>query len=562
MDKRKLIGYYCFSMCLVGLHIAMKYYSSPNLYILGLKCSQNDSILIIGNAIVASFLLYGTLFQYLIFGELRLIETSHLHERLWANIIGLVMTGSIYINHNSTISVYTLIFAVSGLLFFKAMHSIASDRLDYLIQQHFQKANAKFSELLLNRIVLTTIILLRLDYSIIKMAVDESLTSRSAVILMIAFEYVLIMVNTVYSSIKYGLDVFEIRYLQKYPDDEIWPYKVWFDSILKIMINLAKSIIVPVLFLAFLTMETVSFNLVGEIFRSFYALGKSIKTLFRLIRNSKKLNKSLKKPTAEEVENADICIICRDDLIFEGTGNARSIPVKLNCGHILHDGCIRGWLEMSTDCPTCRKPVISDETHAIQPPQPPQLQRQLQPQLQPQPQPQRQLRIENGDAMVNQIEARNGLQNSGPNEGNEDVSSDYNYQDYFEYGNSSGNITSESFSSQRQRFEAEQMLKRIQAMIDSIEQVGTLNMTDSQRENYEELKETAHRISSDIQTNYSNSYTETDYYINLPPGSVVPVDWTVLPVENSKGVVKVKLNRNKSIGLKHLRNPNDVCNDH
>lgn len=383
MDKRKLIGYYCFSILLVIVNLYMKYLNSPSIYILGLQCSQEDSILILGNAIVASVLFFGTLIQSLIFGELRLIETSHLHERLWANVLGLVMTVSVYnsSDNNSGISLFSLIFAISALLFFKVMHSISRDRLDFLIQQYFQKANAKISDLLLNRIVFTTIVLLRIDYSIIKTCIDESLNSSSAVILMISFEFFLLMIDTIYTSIKFGLDVFEVRYLQTYPDDEIWPYKVWIDSISKILINLVKSIMVPGLFVIFVMMGTVSFNLLGETFRSFYEFGKSIKTMYRLIRNAKKLNDSLKKPTAEEVERAEICIICRDDLVLEGTGNARSIPVKLNCGHILHDGCIRGWLEMSTDCPTCRKPVITkDDTHVS----PEQLQDQPQQQQQQQ----------------------------------------------------------------------------------------------------------------------------------------------------------------------------------
>jgi E3 ubiquitin-protein ligase synoviolin len=42
------------------------------------------------------------------------------------------------------------------------------------------------------------------------------------------------------------------------------------------------------------------------------------------------------------------------------TLNERSRPKKLPCGHILHLGCLKSWLERQQVCPTCRRPVVDN----------------------------------------------------------------------------------------------------------------------------------------------------------------------------------------------------------
>lgn len=99
------------------------------------------------------------------------------------------------------------------------------------------------------------------------------------------------------------------------------------------------------------------------------------------------------------------------------------------------------------------------------------------------------------------------------------------------------------------------MRRRVQAMIESIDQVGTLNMSDDQRQHYEELKEIAHKLEGGIHTNYAIPESDNEYYINVPPGSVVPEDWTILPVESDKNINRLRLNRVDTAELRHLRNP-------
>ena len=91
---------------------------------------------------------------------------------------------------------------------------------------------------------------------------------------------------------------------------------------------------------------------------------------------TKDMNERYPDATSEEIAREDTCIICREEMQAWATNPAnnlqadgtrpqnaifdeRSRPKKLPCGHILHFGCLRSWLERQQNCPTCRQPVIT-----------------------------------------------------------------------------------------------------------------------------------------------------------------------------------------------------------
>lgn len=68
--------------------------------------------------------------------------------------------------------------------------------------------------------------------------------------------------------------------------------------------------------------------------------------------------------TADDLGREDTCIICREEM-RPWDPNAgqleRHRPKKLPCGHILHFGCLKSWLERQQVCPTCRSSVVADQ---------------------------------------------------------------------------------------------------------------------------------------------------------------------------------------------------------
>lgn len=91
-----------------------------------------------------------------------------------------------------------------------------------------------------------------------------------------------------------------------------------------------------------------------------------LKRLHALVRYRQALKHMDQYPdaTAEELGREDTCIICREEMRPWDAADAaqveRTRAKKLPCGHILHFGCLKSWLERQQVCPTCRRPVARE----------------------------------------------------------------------------------------------------------------------------------------------------------------------------------------------------------
>ncbi|KAI9670264.1 MAG: E3 ubiquitin-protein ligase hrd1 [Alyxoria varia] len=95
---------------------------------------------------------------------------------------------------------------------------------------------------------------------------------------------------------------------------------------------------------------------------------------------TKDMNSRYPDATAEELDRDGTCIICREEMKLwqdptvpdrpdpsiqrqnRSTSDERQRPKKLPCGHILHFGCLKSWLERQQVCPTCRRSVLVPDT--------------------------------------------------------------------------------------------------------------------------------------------------------------------------------------------------------
>lgn len=109
---------------------------------------------------------------------------------------------------------------------------------------------------------------------------------------------------------------------------------------------------------------------------------KRLAAFLKYRRATRDMNERYPDATEEDIAREDTCIICREEMRpwsvtnppaeppAEGapaipparpsTLNERSRPKKLPCGHILHLGCLKSWLERQQVCPTCRRPVVDN----------------------------------------------------------------------------------------------------------------------------------------------------------------------------------------------------------
>ncbi|KAK7745154.1 E3 ubiquitin-protein ligase hrd1 [Diatrype stigma] len=117
---------------------------------------------------------------------------------------------------------------------------------------------------------------------------------------------------------------------------------------------------------AFFAILMMFYGLPIHIMRDLFMTARSfVKRLGALMRYRKALQDMNKYPdaTQEELAREDTCIICREEMRPwnpDAGAVERSRPKKLPCGHILHFGCLKSWLERQQVCPTCRRSVVID----------------------------------------------------------------------------------------------------------------------------------------------------------------------------------------------------------
>ncbi|KAH7360509.1 hypothetical protein BKA65DRAFT_186528 [Rhexocercosporidium sp. MPI-PUGE-AT-0058] len=120
-------------------------------------------------------------------------------------------------------------------------------------------------------------------------------------------------------------------------------------------------------------------HIMRDLFLTARSFTKRLKTFVKYRKATQDMNTKYGDATVEDIEREDTCIICREEMrpwsvtnpeappAAPGevpparpatTVNERTRPKKLPCGHILHLGCLKSWLERQQVCPTCRRPVI------------------------------------------------------------------------------------------------------------------------------------------------------------------------------------------------------------
>lgn len=121
------------------------------------------------------------------------------------------------------------------------------------------------------------------------------------------------------------------------------------------------------IYTAFFCVLLLFYGLPIHIMRDLFITTRSfVKRLTALLKYKQALKDMNRYPdaTAEELGREDTCIICREEM-RPWDPNAgqleRHRPKKLPCGHILHFGCLKSWLERQQVCPTCRSSVVAEQ---------------------------------------------------------------------------------------------------------------------------------------------------------------------------------------------------------
>lgn len=123
-------------------------------------------------------------------------------------------------------------------------------------------------------------------------------------------------------------------------------------------------------------------HIMRDLFITARSFLKRLAAFVRYRSATRDMNQKYEDATVEDIQREDTCIICREEMrpwsvtnpqappVEPGalpparpaaTVNERTRPKKLPCGHILHLGCLKSWLERQQVCPTCRRPVVENQ---------------------------------------------------------------------------------------------------------------------------------------------------------------------------------------------------------
>ncbi|KAF5018719.1 hypothetical protein F66182_9278 [Fusarium sp. NRRL 66182] len=401
------LGWYAgASTALAGTVVLSAFYQRANFYSAMVYLSQSNFCLLV--LVNFSLLLYSS-FVYgltrLFFGPLRAVEVEQLTERAWFAITETCLAMTIF---REEIGAWFLVM-FAALVTGKVWGWIGDGRVEVLEQQ--PPANPRLFHLRLSVSLMLSFIY---DIYILRYTINTVIQqARPNMMVMFLFEFAVLATSSWRTGARYALSLTEqnIQEAQKRkrlaerrqevreereailrrreaataageePSDEPlpneddidemdievpgWSAKGEFVLWLDLVTDLVKLGIYIVFFFMLLTFYGLPIHIMRDLFMTARDFVKRLSALMRYRKAIQEMNR-YPDATQEELAREDTCIICREEMRpWDPENNPGAMdrirPKKLPCGHILHLGCLKSWLERQQVCPTCRSPVTLNE---------------------------------------------------------------------------------------------------------------------------------------------------------------------------------------------------------
>lgn len=357
------------------------------------ELTDSFKLTILLNFVVCCFLLGGIFSIRILFGELKIIEVEKIADQL--PFYGLNLLFILFNDDNLLLNILWAGITVIA----KIYHIIVLNRLDFVqLRVVNSLARESFTPLRIFRIFSMNLYVLLLQLFIVcdlvlakVLAYDifQGVSSMGSLLFGIQFG-VMGIEGFTYCG-KLILNVYELMFYRCQPhnretqneeelddldvsDDEdnseiVWENKAIYTQSFEIIASGLKAAFYSI-FIYILYFHSGLAPPIPIIQGFFFAVVGVIKQILQLkayITQSRILDNLLANATHDELEAADyLCIICREDMhspeVYEAQRGKsllpRRCPKKLQCGHILHMGCLKDWLERSDNCPLCRKKVF------------------------------------------------------------------------------------------------------------------------------------------------------------------------------------------------------------
>jgi len=328
-------GYLALSTCLVGLVTMNAYQQRQQFYptVIALTTSKL-SLLVLCNEAFVLILLFGKLCKRMFFGQLREAEVEHLYERAWYAITETCLAMTIFREEFN----FRFVELFTALLFIKIFHWIMQDRIAFMEQT---PAVPLLSHA---RMLILMAILGALDITFLFHALSVSFVKGPSVLLLFAFEYLILTFTVTATFSKYALYINDLRLGGQWSEKGVYLFY------LDLITDLSNMLV----YLAFFVLICTYYGLPLHIMRDLYLTCRSFRSrvadFLRYRRVTHNMQERFPDATEEELDNTDrICIICREHM---------ETAKKLRCGHLFHFHCLRSWFERQQTCRD-RRPVPS-----------------------------------------------------------------------------------------------------------------------------------------------------------------------------------------------------------
>lgn len=388
------------SFGLFGASVAVLAMNSVDYLTLMYELTESVRLLILLNFVVSCFILSGFIGIKMIFHDLRIIEIEHISEELPFYLINLLII--MFSDNNLLLNIVWMNLTI----LFKIFHIILTDRLDAfqmkmvnLIPHQISTSKQVFYHFATYRALILLELFTVADLVLAKfLAYDVFQGTGSVGSLLFGIHYGVLGMEAFAYFGKLVLNVYELMFYtipnnqtadasegenevigdlsdEEDPDDEdvserVWENKPIYTQGFEIFVAASKGALYSTFMYLLYVHGNVSppITLLQGIAVSVLQVYSKSKKLRSFLEQSKKLDKALLNATKEDLELGDnLCIICRDNMWCEDEYfemkkkvlGARRRPKKLRCGHILHMGCLKDWLERSDNCPLCRNTVFA-----------------------------------------------------------------------------------------------------------------------------------------------------------------------------------------------------------
>ncbi|KAI1436025.1 hypothetical protein GGR50DRAFT_653285 [Xylaria sp. CBS 124048] len=404
----RLLVYAGASAALATGVVAYAFNQRANFYSAMVYLSQNNlSLMILANLVLLIYASFVWGLQRLCYGPLRPVEIEQLYEKGWFAVTETCLAMTIFREEVGGWFLVMFTALVTG----KVWEWIGEGRVEILEQQ--PPANPRLFH---SRLIISLLLSVAYDTWLFLYAVHAVIQqARPNMMVMFLFEFAILATCSSRTFCRYLLSLMETSIVktqtrnrleerrrlareqcndilrrresndaaeaeaarqQELPDEEDidemdievpgWESKGHWILSLDLLTDFFKLVIYSVFFGILMMFYGLPIHIMRDLFmtaRSF------VKRLGALIRYRKALRDMNKYPdaTGEDLGREDTCIICREEMRPWDPSAAgaveRSRPKKLPCGHILHLGCLKGWLERQQVCPTCRRSVVLDGTN-------------------------------------------------------------------------------------------------------------------------------------------------------------------------------------------------------